>query len=276
MSPEEREALIAGYALGTLSDPDARDAERLIRADEDAAREYEAYVDLAGIIALSVPLRHADPALRDRVLEVARRTPSPWRARPNWRRFLPTAGLAAALAVVSVWAVTLQSTLSDLRSEQAALAAVVEASAKRLDLLDQTAVDAQQAQSLSVLLETAIRDQQAMLAVQSDPDADAVVLTPTAAAHGGAGQYIWSPLHSAGVLIAHHLPPLPLGATYRAWLEDSSSDVVTSTTFLPADNGDATVVFTFDSTSVPTRVFVVASSAGGMDGPVVLRGTIRR
>lgn len=275
MTPEEREALIAGYALGSLSDPDARDAERLIRTDEDAAKEYEAYVDLAGMIALSVPLRHADPALRDRVLEVARRSPSPWRARPNGRRFLPAAGLAAALAVVSFWAVSLQSTLSDLRSEQAALAAVVEASAKRIDVLDQTTVDVQQAQSLSVMLETAIRDQQAMLAVQADPDADALVLTATGAAHGGAGQYVWSRMHSAGVLIAHRLPPLPIGASYKAWLENSSGDVVASASFIPAVNGDATVVFAFEGEDVPTRVFVVASSAGGMDGPVVLRGTLR-
>jgi len=276
MTPEEREALIAGYALGSLSDPDARDAERLIRTDEDAAQEYEAYVDLAGMIALSVPLRHADPALRERVLEVARRSPSPWRARPNWRRFLPAAGLAAALAVVSVWAVSLQSTLSDLRTEQAALAAVVEASAKRIDVLDQTTVDVQQAQSLSVMLETAIRDQQAMLAVQADPDADALVLTATGAAHGGAGQYVWSRMHSAGVLIAHRLPPLPIGASYKAWLENSRGEVIASATFIPAANGDATVVFAFEGEEVPTRVFVVASSAGGMDGPVVLRGTLRR
>lgn len=274
MTPDEREALIAGYALGTLSDPDARDAERLIRSDDVAAREYEAYVDLAGMIALSVPLRQADPGLRDRVLEAARRTPSPWRVRRDWRRFLPAAGLAAALLIVSVWAVSLQSTLTGLRSEQAALAAVVEASAKRLDLLDQTAVEVQRAQSLSVMLESAIRDQQVVLAVQADPRAHAMTLTSTAAAHGGSGQYIWSPSQSAGVLLVHSLPPLPIGSTYRATLEDSDSRLIMSDTFLPAANGDATVVFTFEGQRIPARLSVVATSAGGMDGPIVLRGTL--
>jgi hypothetical protein len=276
MTPEEREALLAGYALGTLSDPDARDAEHLIRADESAEREYEAYLELAGMIALSVPMRHADPGLRDRLIAAARRTPSPWRSRPQWRRFVPAAGLAAALAIVTMWAVSLQSTIGDLRQEQVALASIVEASAKRLDVLDQTAVNVQQAESLGLRLETAIRDQQVVLAVQADPNAHIVTLGPTAAAHGGSGQYIWSPQHSAGILLVYGLPPLPLGATYKAWLEEADSELVLASSFLPGDHGDASVVLAFDSDREPVRIFVVASSAGGTDGPVVLRGTLNR
>ncbi len=276
MTPEEREALLAGYALGSLSDPDARDAERLIRNDATAEREYEAYLDLADLIALSVPLRRADPNLRVRVLEAARRTPSPWRSGPNWRRFLPAAGLAAALALVTVWAVSLQSTIAGLREEQSALAAVVEASAKRLDTLDQTTVNAQQAETLGLRLETAIKEQQTVLAVQAADDARIVTLGPTAAAHGGHGQYVYSPEQSAGVLLVYGLPPLPVAASYKVWLEDQDSNLVLANTFLPTSNGDATVVLAFDREQKPVRLFVVASDAGGSDGPVVLRGTMAR
>lgn len=274
MTPDEREALLAGYALGSLSDPDARDAERLIRNDVTAEREYEAYLDLAEMIAMSVPLRRADPHLRVRVLEAARRTRSPWRDGPNWRRFLPAAGLAAALAFVTVWAVSLQNTITGLREEQSALAAVVEASAKRLDTLDQTTVNAQQAETLGLRLETAIKDQQTLLAVQAADDARIVTLGATGAAHGGHGQYVYSPEQSAGVLLVYSLPPLPVGATYKVWLEDEGSELVLASTFLPTSNGDATVVLTFEREQTPARLFVVASSAGGSDGPVVLRGTM--
>ena len=265
MTPDEREALLAGYALGSLSDPDARDAERLIRNDVTAEREYEAYLDLADMIAMSVPLRRADPTLRVRVLEAARRTRSPWRNGPNWRRFLPAAGLAAVLAFVTMWAVSLQNTITGLREEQSALAAVVEASAKRLDTLDQTTVNAQRAETLGLRLETAIKDQE---------DARIITLGATGAAHGGHGQYVYSPEQSAGVLLVYALPPLPVGATYKVWLEDESSELVLANTFLPTSNGDATVVLTFEREQTPTRLFVVASSAGGSDGPVVLRGTM--
>jgi len=274
VTPEEREALLAGYALGSLSDPDARDAERLVRSDERAAREYEAYLDLADMIALSVPLRRADPSLRTRVIEAARRQPSPWRRGPDWRRFLPAAGLAAALVLVTVWAVSLQNTIGDLRSEQSALAAVVEASAKRLDTLDQTTVDAQQAESLGVRLETAIRDQQVLLAVQAADDLHIVTLGTTSAAHGGHGQYVYSPEQSAGVLLVYGLPPLPVGASYKVWLEDERSELVLANTFVPTTNGDATVVLAFDQEKIPVRLFVVASNSDGTDGPVVLRGAM--
>jgi anti-sigma-K factor RskA len=274
VTPEEREALLAGYALGSLSDPDARDAERLIRNDASAEREYEAYLDLADMIAMSVPLRRADPSLRARLIEAARRTQSPWRSGPHWRRFLPAAGLAAALVLVTVWAVSLQNTISGLRSEQSALAAVVEASAKRLDTLDQTTVDAQQAETLGLRLETAIRDQQTLLAVQAADDAHIVTLGADAAAHGAHGQYIYSPEQSAGVLLVYELPPLPVGASYKVWLEDKDSALVLASTFLPTSNGDATVVLAFDREQTPVRLFVVASSAGGSDGPVVLRGSM--
>jgi len=274
VTPEEREALLAGYALGSLSDPDARDAERLIRNDASAEREYEAYLDLTDMIAMSVPLRRADPDLRVRVLEAARRTPSPWRTAPNWRRFMPAAGLAAALVLVTVWAVSLQNTISGLREEQAALAAVVEASAKRLDTLDQTTVNAQQAETLGLRLETAIKDQQTLLAVQAADDAHIVTLGAAAAAHGGHGQYVYSPEQSAGVLLVYGLPPLPVGASYKVWLEDAESNLVLANTFLPTSNGDATVVLAFNREQTPVRLFVVASSAGGSDGPVVLRGTM--
>lgn len=274
MTPEEREALLAGYALGSLSDPDARDAQALIRNDASAEREYEAYLELADMIAMSVPLRRADPSLRTRVIEAARRTPSPWRSGPHWRRFLPAAGLAAALLLVTVWAVSLQSTITGLREEQSALAAVVEASAKRLDTLDQTTVNAQQAETLGLRLETAIKDQQTLLAVQAADDVHIVTLGSTAASHGAHGQYVYSPEQSAGVLLVYGLPPLPVGASYKAWLEDEDSELVMANTFLPTSNGDATVVLSFDREQTPVRVFVVASNAGGSDGPVVLRGTM--
>ncbi len=275
MTPEEREALLAGFALGTLSDPDARDAEYLVRTDTLAAREFEAYRDLADMIALSVPLRRADPSLRERVIRAARRSPSPWRQRHHWRRYMPAAGLAAALALVSLWAVSLQSTIGDLRSEQAALAAIVEADAKRLDALHQASVGVQQAETLGVRLETALRDQQVILAVQSDPEARSTRLEQTQSSHGAHGSYVWSDENAAGVLLVYDLPPLPLGSTYKVWLEDPSSRQVAAGTFTTDEKGDATVALATEGDQEPVRLYLVATN-GADDGPVVLQGTLSR
>ena len=74
MTPEEREELLVAHARGTLSAPDAVDAEQLMRSDPSAAAQFRAYREIADLIALSVPLRQADPALRERVLAAARRS----------------------------------------------------------------------------------------------------------------------------------------------------------------------------------------------------------
>lgn len=276
MTPEEREALLAGLALGSLSEPDARDAERLIRADESAAREYEAYRELTEMIALSVPLRHADPGLRDRVLAAARRSPNIWQQRRNWRRYVPAAAMAAALVLVSGWAISLHATIADLRSDQAQLAAIVEADAKRLDALGQTSVSSQEAASLGIRLETALKDQQVILAVQSDPAARRTELEKTGAAHGAYGQYLWSDESAAGVLLVYDLPPLGVGDTYKVWLEDARSRLVLSASFETDVNGDAAVALAFDPERQPVLLYLVASNAGGEDGPVVLQATLNR
>lgn len=57
MTPEEREVLLAAYALGTLSEPDMRDAERMVRLDATAAAEWRAYREIADLIALGAPQR---------------------------------------------------------------------------------------------------------------------------------------------------------------------------------------------------------------------------
>ncbi len=43
MTPEEREELLAAYALGTLSAPDAAAVEQLVRSDSAAAADLAAY-----------------------------------------------------------------------------------------------------------------------------------------------------------------------------------------------------------------------------------------
>jgi len=44
VTPEEREELLAAYALGTLPDQEAADVEALVRADPSAATDLAALV----------------------------------------------------------------------------------------------------------------------------------------------------------------------------------------------------------------------------------------
>ena len=278
MTPEEREELLAGYALGSLSTPDAMDADRLVRSDLGAEAELRAYREIADLIALSVPLRQADPALKERVLTAARRG-QVWRPARR-RRYLPVAGLAAGLMIVTVWAVSLQSSVMQLHRQTQQLSAIVEADAKRLDRLgDPIAPGVQQANTLGVQLQTTASDQQVLIAVQTDRAAVLGQFDTTAASHGASGQYVWSGTADAGVVTVRDLPQLPLGGTYRVWLEDGLSRLMVARSFAPDRNGKAEVVLQAEGRIKPVRIYVVAASRADdprSTGPVVLLADLTR
>lgn len=278
MTPEEREALLAAHALGSLSEPDARDAERLIRSDELAAVEYERYRELADLIALSVPLRRADPMLRERVLDAARRSRRPRRA-PRWQRWMPAAGIAAALALVTVWAVSLQHSLDELRQDTSVLAAVVESNAKQIESVAAQAQRDATNENLGIRLETALKEQQTLLEVQADPDVIRIELQPTTAAHGATGHYLWSDAADAGLVVAKNLPPLGFTGIFEVWLEDVLGRRAQVATFSADEVGSAQVLVTAPGTADPARLFIVVGSSlesGTPDGPVVMQAAIMR
>lgn len=276
MTPEEREELLAAHALGSLSAPDAADAERLIRADVSAAAQFRAYREIADLIALSVPLRRADPALRERVLAAARRGRRSWRPSVTARQ-LPVYVLAAALAAVTIWAATLQASLGQLRDQTSSLSAVVESDAKRLDRLAGAASGVQEARTLSLQIESALKDEQTVRLVQNDPEVVVTNLEQTAASHGAGGQHLASEAHEASALLLHSLPALPLGGGYRVWLEDTLSHLTLAASFVPDSSGGARVALQRDARLEAARVYVVATTRAddpAATGPVVLMATL--
>lgn len=275
MTPEEREELLAAHALGTLSAPDAADADALIRTDPTANAQFRAYREIADLIALSVPLRQADPALRERVLAAARRGRR-WQPRAS-SRHAPVYVLAAALAIVTIWAATLQSSLAQLRHQTSTLSAVVESDAKRLDRLSGAASGVQEARTLSLQLNSALKDEQSVQRVQADPKAIATNLDQTSASHGAGGQYLSSEAVGASVLVLHDLPSLPLGGAYRVWLEDPLSQLTLAASFVPDSSMGARVALQRDTRLESVKVYVVATSRAddpAATGPVVLMATL--
>ncbi|MEX2446605.1 MAG: hypothetical protein WD734_04630 [Dehalococcoidia bacterium] len=277
MTPEEREALLAGYALGSLSTPDARDAERLVRSDPDAAARMAEYQELADLIALSVPLREADPRLRERVLAAAR-PKRMWRPGPV-RRYLPVAGMAAALGAVTIWAVSLQTTVTDLQRQADDLTAVVQEASKRLDRLGEAADGAREANAIDLTRQPPASEQHALVAVSGDPNVIGGTFESTTASHGATGEFQWSDAAGAGTVTVRDLPRLPLGGAYRVWVEDSLSRLMVAATFTPDDAGRAQEVLTVEGRLQPERIYVIATSRADdpeSTGPVVLMATIDR
>lgn len=277
MTPDEREELLAAYALGTLSGPDARAIEELVRGDARAAADLAVYHEIVDMIALSVPLRHADPRLRDRVMDAARRESRRQRERPSLRRWIPWGAVAAAVVVVALWGLELRGDIQALERQNNALTAVVEADAKRIDAIAGDASGGQP-DALRLQLESALADQQLTLAVTADPDAASSVLQPTPSGHGASGRYLWSEELGAGVIVVRSMPALPIGSVYEVWLEDGTFAVAAGT-FVPDSDGAAEVVVRPSEPVNPGRILIAVAPTGGSAGigrPIVLVGLVSR
>lgn len=275
MRPEEREELLAAYALDALSGPEADEVEALIRTDADAAGQLAAYREIADLIGLEAPLRRTDPALRERMLQAAQRM------RPaSSRRFpvLRVAALAAALAVVAVavsWGVRLQRAIDTLEQESALLATAVTADTQRIDAIETERVGGGD-DAIRTELQVAMDAQQRIIAILADPEVQEASLESTTAGRGASGRYLWSPELGAGVVIARQLPPLPIGTVYELWLIEGF-DEVSGGTFVPSPDGDAQLLIELDFEFSPFSVAITPAPVGGaatLQPPIVLSGTV--
>ena len=275
MRPEEREELLAAYALDALSGPEADEVEALIRTDPDAADQLAAYREIADLIGLEAPLRRTDPALRDRMLQAAQRMRP-----PRSRRFpvLRVAALAAALVAVAVavsWGVRLQRAIDTLEQDSAALATAVTADTQRIDAIETERVGGGD-DAIRTELQLAMAAQQRIIAILADPEVQEASLESTTAGRGASGRYLWSPELGAGVVIARRLPPLPIGTVYELWLIEGF-DEVSGGTFVPSPDGDAQLLVELDFEFSPFSVAITPAPVGGaatLQPPIVLSGTV--
>ena len=275
MRPEEREELLAAYALDALRGPEADEVEALIRNDPDAAAQLAAYREIADLIGLEAPLRRTDPALRDRMLQAAERM------RPNRRRRFPAlraAALAATFAVLAVavsWAVGLQRSIETLEQESAALVAAVTDDTERLDAIETERVGGGD-DAIRTELQSALETQRRIIAILADPDVQEASLASNTAGSGASGRYLWSAELGAGVVIPQRLPPLPIGTVYELWLIEGFHEV-SGGTFVPSPDGDAQVLVELDFEFNPFSVAITPAPVGGsqsLQQPIVLAGSM--
>ncbi|HJM75708.1 MAG TPA: anti-sigma factor [Dehalococcoidia bacterium] len=278
MRPEEREELFTAYALGTLSEHDSATVRDLVRSDRKAADELAGYHEIVDMIALSAPLRHADPALRSRVLTAARRDRRRGRRSFDPRRYAPWVAAVAAGLLLVAWGWGLQRDLTDLRSDNALLTAVVEAEAKRLQMLLEAGGDAR-AGALLLQFTAATVELQESIAIISAPDASNAMLESTPAGHGASGHIVWSEEAGGGFLRVQGLPQLGFGEEYEVWLVDGDRTVAGGA-FAVDDGGRAELIVSSRQGIKPFRVYIAVSPLG-VTSPIggalrVLEGTIFR
>jgi len=217
--------------------------------------------------------------LRTRVIEAARNATSRRRLRWPVSPWRAVAGAAAAVVIGAgvLWGVQLQHQLTDIQSQNAALSAVVQAEAKRLDALGTKGEEAD-ASALQLQIDSSQEQQQLLVAVTIDPEVWSGIFSETEASHGAGGRYLWSSALGAGVVVVQGLPALPLDAVYQVWVDDGMQ-LLPAGVFVPNSRGDATVLAQPLAPIQPLRISIAVSPVEGaatMTQPVVLSGVVDR
>lgn len=72
---DEKQDILAAYALGALNEVEAREVAAEIESDEDLRRELEAWKDVAANLAFAAPAAEPSPEARENLLAAIKKTP---------------------------------------------------------------------------------------------------------------------------------------------------------------------------------------------------------
>jgi hypothetical protein len=242
-----REELEA-YALGALDDTVRQRVEMHLRRCDDCMSLYRAYRVTAEELALAVPLYHASPRLKERIMGGI----GSFRPQTFGPSFLYTryAAAAAAIALIAfaagaiAWAVMLSAEVGELRNDNDRLAQLTQLDAEQRSALLRMQGDLNSAKKEQNDLVNTIEEQATMLVIAFDPDLIPTELEGTAIAPNSECSYVWSGKQSVGALTCKGLPSTSFNVTYELWATKGDKTIAVAT-FLPRQDGSAQVLVKF-------------------------------
>jgi anti-sigma-K factor RskA len=251
-------ALAHGYALGTLTDDEARRFATHLQTCEECRRSVHEMAVVGEALARALPPQVPPPGLRDRVL--SRATAPAVTAQATARRAMPYGWLAAAAILVA--AVT--SVLAWQYREEAARARLEQqATARQLQSLEQ------QIAQLQAGVSTAAQTRSVLAA----RDMARIELSGQAPAPGATGRVFWSPTHGL-VFAATNLPELPPGRVYQLWVVADAP--ISAGIGQLTSGGELSVVSTPTAPARPKAFALTIEPEGGRPaptGPMFLLGS---
>jgi len=260
MDCEQILEMLDAYALGAAAPEEASSVEGHVADCVECWNELGRAQEAAALLALSVPLHEAPARLGERIISTAQREASPIRAEKKpgllgrlglgWPAAAGTMGLASVVAIV--FGLSMQQQVNDLEDENATLNSELRASTFALeqDLAD---------------TEARVAEQEILLAVSSDENAQEFEVTPRTAGTQSAAHYTYSPGDRQGVIECYGLEPLAPGMLYQLWVTNEDGDHAMAT-FQP-QNGECLVTMSLGYLdSPPTGIGVtIETIPGGLD-----------
>ncbi len=247
-------ALAQGYALGTLTDEEARTFASHLQTCEECRRSVRDMAAVGEALGRALPPQTPPPGLRDRVLTRATspvvtdpRLQSGTGSRSGTRYGWLAAAATLLAAVTSVMAWQYREEAARARTEQRATLLQVQSLEQQVAALQSAASTA--AQTRSVL---AARD-------MARVDLSGQLPAPAAV-----GRVFWSPTHGL-VFAATNLPALPPGRVYQLWVVADTP--ISAGIAEPTSGGELSVVSTPNSPTRPKAFALTIEPEGGRPAP---------
>lgn len=208
--PENWQELMAGYALGNLSNEEAEVFQQLLAATPEVNSEIDRFLETLALMPHALPENEPPPHLRDAILNAARSSRQPVgifqqesRRRPIQNSRSPIwLGIGGAVAAVAILALAVENT--QLRQEVQSSKVILAQNDRLSDENDRLSHEVQQSE--------------AILAVISRPGLSATyALAGTDKAAAASGRLIVALDQHQIIIKAQNLPALPQGQAYRLW-----------------------------------------------------------
>ncbi len=257
---------LEAYALGALDAEAAAQVSQHLSECRDCDAVVRAYKHAIDSLALTVPLYHASPRLKSRIMGGVGvlRLPSLSTLRRQWWA-VSAAALLLAFAIGSItWATVLSRQVNSLQRDNARLAQLSELDAEQrqalLNLEDQLNSARNEQQRMSSTLD----QQSTLLVVALDPDLVPTELRGTSLAPGSTCSYVWSTKQSVGALTCKGLPQTSFSLSYQLWAIKGDKSVALGS-FLPNFDGTASMLVKFPPTSqgAVTTLWVTLEQTSG-------------
>ncbi|HUF52531.1 MAG TPA: anti-sigma factor [Dehalococcoidia bacterium] len=247
MDCSEIRELLDAYAISATSRAEADSVERHVADCVRCWEELSKAQRTAALLALSVPMEEAPPAIGARLMAEARRdlagihterrAPLLQRLRFGWST--AAAGLGAASVAALAFAGFLQAQVNDLRDENQVLQSEISAATVSL---------AQQNQALASASET----QASLIRLAGETTSVEMTTSPQAEEEVSVA-YTWSTDHRSGVVTCQDLADPPEGKVYQVWFSAGGSRYPAAS-FTPEDGSCLIAVDVPDGWREPTGV----------------------
>jgi Anti-sigma-K factor rskA len=188
LSPEQIEALMAGYVLNDLSPEEIREFERMLRENPNLIERVKRLQETLDVLPYALPETEPPPHLRDAILEATTSQPIRRVSRLPWGK------LAASIAAL----VAIALGLDNLRLRQ-------DLQLARQDLNDALAQ-----------VKTA-QQRETVINVLQQPDTRVFSLAGTDKANTASGSIAIDSQDKKAVIVFKNLPTPPEGQIYRLW-----------------------------------------------------------